>query len=1202
MEKGLQAGLITRSFMNSSLCPTHLVSDAPADGDTLGGAHERLARAIVDVIESEAGGKAIGLEGVWGAGKSTVVGLITRRLNHPAGQQPTHVVVFDVWAHQGDPLRRTFLENLIKGLGPKPEGAGWLNDPDRWRKRREELAKRRREEHQQMFPRLSGRGALFALALLFVPVGIALMSIDWVPRWLSVVLTALPLVVAALISVAIAMRMEQSQSESPDETRGSRFKRAMARLYQLLRHPRAQLWTEIADLARHLGREFPTELLTAQTISETRSTTVETADPTSVEFGETFRDLLDEALCDDRRLVLAIDNLDRVDPDDALAIWSTLQTFLQASDHQRPAWFERLWVLVPFARDGLAHLWSRPDEESKSEITRSFMDKTFQVKFQIPPPALSNWRSFLEAQLDVALPKHGEDDQHGVYRAFALRTHRERAKPTPRELKLFVNEIGALHRQWHDDVFSLKDYACFTLLQRTGSVETAIRATPEDGGDARFAHDVIGQDWKDKLAALYFNTPIPIARQILLREPIESALAQGDGATLRELADGHPDGFWTVFEDTSPSGSSTWENVTPTEIAAAAHCVATSQILDDSGSRSRSEVVSFLGSMRIAAERVEAWEPLDKEMASGLAALCKLFQGESGFIERLLESISRAEVESEEGTKSENAVSPVTWLESVRSIVLELEADGLMPSGGRIDVPLMAAQWIAVAPDLVEEGGQPPGWLKRLTLGGTGELDAALEPRVAPGEIDEATVRVIEATVETHSSAAVRAAVMNVLASLQTTETISGPQLSLLLRVVDAGRKSGLIADAAFGQLAVDGHILHHLHQAAAEQHAEAAARLAFSYLQSVPDGAKPSQTPGNAPSGYEALQKLLRTPDDLPGVEEQFIALVRIAGIERLLPILDTEEQLLYRTFRRFLDEGNELTADPVFIREHWLVIWNTLAETQPEDALEVMAEFEELLRRVTPRDSLISSIVGDSFDPNDATLHLGALNVSGSKDLGWWAGHGLATLDAERWTEALREPDDDVANLTLRIADQGIDIELGADFVDGLSQYAREMLSNEKPSGATLQLQGLVDLLAAHHRSGLSAALYRILDEAPAKAKGAFFTLFGRMIADRTALLNEPQFVARVCEPMLQEGNLPGLEWLEGVLKEWPDLLEAHRDEDATLRFRDRLESELRDLDDGDETVVTRIAGILGVSAPEKPDDGPPSASDVSEAPSES
>ena len=85
---------------------TTLLDDSPATSDAFG-AHQRIAGAVLQLVENEPGGKAIALIGQWGSGKSTVVNLAQN-----AAPKNVGVFVFDAWAHQGDPLRRTFLEEF----------------------------------------------------------------------------------------------------------------------------------------------------------------------------------------------------------------------------------------------------------------------------------------------------------------------------------------------------------------------------------------------------------------------------------------------------------------------------------------------------------------------------------------------------------------------------------------------------------------------------------------------------------------------------------------------------------------------------------------------------------------------------------------------------------------------------------------------------------------------------------------------------------------------------------------------------------------------------------------------------------------------------------------------------------------------------------------------------------------------------------
>lgn len=90
-------------------CPTRSVDDAPASTDGFG-SHAPIASAIYELVTTENGGRTIGLEGSWGSGKSTVVSLLADQIRN--GKSEAHVVVFDVWAHEGDPLRRSFLGML----------------------------------------------------------------------------------------------------------------------------------------------------------------------------------------------------------------------------------------------------------------------------------------------------------------------------------------------------------------------------------------------------------------------------------------------------------------------------------------------------------------------------------------------------------------------------------------------------------------------------------------------------------------------------------------------------------------------------------------------------------------------------------------------------------------------------------------------------------------------------------------------------------------------------------------------------------------------------------------------------------------------------------------------------------------------------------------------------------------------------------
>ena len=98
-------------------CPTRLLDDLPADSDEFGG-HQKIAKALAQLVATEGGGRAVALTGPWGSGKSTIIELTRAELTKISAGNPDeyHVFVFDAWAHSGDPLRRAFLEGLIGEL------------------------------------------------------------------------------------------------------------------------------------------------------------------------------------------------------------------------------------------------------------------------------------------------------------------------------------------------------------------------------------------------------------------------------------------------------------------------------------------------------------------------------------------------------------------------------------------------------------------------------------------------------------------------------------------------------------------------------------------------------------------------------------------------------------------------------------------------------------------------------------------------------------------------------------------------------------------------------------------------------------------------------------------------------------------------------------------------------------------------------
>lgn len=1124
-------------------CPTKLLADTPAETDAFGG-HERVASSIVEVVQTEVGGRSIGLEGGWGAGKSTIVKLTSKKLAQ-AKECDYRVAEFDIWAHQNDPLRRTFLENLITRI----QEFRWVNKK-RWDRNVAGLTRRRREDTTRVVPKLTGAGIGFALTLLCIPVGSALISAG------AALLASqnasgallLPLGIAGVVLPAI-------------------YYGIMAGFRLLNKNSK----TEEGDGDERL-KELPS-LVTGQASTESRTIVTQTPDPTSVEFESVFRDLLSEALKpENRKLLLVIDNLDRVQPSDALSIWSTLQTFLGHSDYRQSGWIDRLWILIPYDGNAILRLWNGSGSDSQkadsSTLAKSFLDKTFQLRFEVPPLLLLNWRGFLQDALQQALPNHEEVDFHDVYRAFAVNGGLEKSAPTPRGLKIFVNQLGALHRAWQDK-FPLSNLACYVLVQNQKGGENIHDALLSKTA-LELPRRFIGEQWREVFAALHFGVPPEEARQHLLRGPIEVALANGDGNSLSDLALVHPAGFWTVLEDSVPAGAENWNTLNPTEIAKAVTALGGSGVFDHEDSPP--EATAMLTRIRATVAEMRAWTPFDASNAAGMVEVARLVGESKEIIPSLLAGASNAPVEAPGGPP--RAVSPTVWMASAFTLI-----EGLVDLGfgnqvrEGLKVPLSAQQWLDVALEVAKQ--DPDGQLLQyFELQDITEIDQLLANQVATNQMAEVAFSMAQIAMATKSRNAMKKVASEVFIHLQSGQGFQGDQLAFMVRTLRSSKAAGLIKEDEYLKFATSGYYLHHLHYAVLRQHPEATGECLFGYLQAVPDASEPSSHIGNSNAGYGNLNQLLQDPNRVSGAAAHFIALVKetqqlrvvfeMAGAKR--PVRPFVAEVLRALLT---DVTNELVI------ANWSVIRDILQEKN-----ENSQSFEMFLKESPRLDTLVSRVVDDVFDVGDSGLYVALLRNNAGADFETWCGSGLSSVNKDAWTRELTSQGE-LIELAIELKTRRANVALSVGYVDALTEYAKSVAEGIEEVFTDETWRELFTLLNDDRQEVLPRRVYEILEESNGEVSEKFFSLFGDMLSNRKLLSNKPRFIDQVCRPILGTGNGEGIAWLADVVDSDPSLLIRHKDRAGVNDFKDRVQQHLNDIPEGDPTLLElkKIGAAFGI-----------------------
>lgn len=671
MGKVSNSGLLVEKKTNNS----RLLDDLPAKEDKFG-SHERVANAIIDLVENSGreighrGCTAIALEGTWGSGKSTVVEIVRTRF-------PEHVFVFDAWAHKGDPLRRVFLEQLIDFF------KGRVAAPEEWQKKRDILSKRIEETTNKVVPSLSLYGLVFAIFTLLIPLGTGLFSAglkggsrlsNWMIGGGLFLLLALPFF--GVFITFKAYRKSKGGTKKADED-----------------------WS--------LGAF---SLFVGKTINEHRSLTHKTADPTSLEFEEIFSELLKETLADDgRRFVLVVDNLDRVPQSDAIALWSNLQVFIECCRKEKADWSRKVWVIVPYDRPAIERIWHvhnsgqsagvgtrrkyPQDAKEISETPVSFLDKTFQVRFYVPQLILKDWMEFLKGAMGEALPDNSGDEFHKVARIFQVSC--DETIPTPREMKLFVNDLSALQRQWNTEGYPLAHLAYYLVLRRR-NVDILSDLKTGLVPDEQFAR-FLNKDAPEHLSSLLFNTDIETAQAVVLRGPIQNALQNGNGERLKGLSGSY--GFADEFEILIENLSKEWESE-PMSISNAAKAVSSSGLVDLAVLEGRTDCVRGFAEHAITQTK---WSETDPSANFGVPMLVKLAESER-ISDLAFERLNELQPLASDGTTNVTDESREQWANIlVKAFVSAIELGHVGNWDQEISVNGEAGQFLATCKAFAKE-------------------------------------------------------------------------------------------------------------------------------------------------------------------------------------------------------------------------------------------------------------------------------------------------------------------------------------------------------------------------------------------------------------------------------------------------------------------------------------------------------------------
>ena len=902
-----------------------------------------------------------------------------------------------------------------------------------------------------------------------------------------------------------------------------------------------------------------------------------------------------------RKMVLVLDNLDRVDAETALSIWGTLQTFLHVRDREADQWYKQLWVVVPYDPIRLRNLWNVQEEQKEDEdslgesmhTTESFLDKSLQIRFYVSPPVLSNWKAFLYDLVDKALPGHPED-RHMIYRVFDHCRAQEGDPPTPRELKLFVNQVGAIHRQWKHE-FPMSHVAFFVLARKKHP--KIVDALRQDEFLSDADRRLLGEDLINSLAGLAFNVKATKGLELLLADSVAKALKSSVPQDLTKIAERNGDGFWAVLEAVA---ASRWHEADAKSLTKIATQLRSSNLLHQN---QRPEKPAIMKALREAGTKMKTWMPFYDGLGEGVSQLLWIHQDEefsTAVLKKFCSQVAKVDIAKDE-------IEDLTVVENVLTLFASTEGLGHVDAIPKtITLPFKGEKWISACDVIGKKDSK--GYKNRFRASGkASEVTAAIESKISAGEFGSTHVGAIKVT----QASATKAEWEEVIQAIQTrlNHSQKAPShecvhlLSALFQLESMGVSA---ATAAQEPLCNPGHLLHYFHQAKSQNDHAAQATIILCFARQKPElGA--STVAGNSNSGHQLINQVATSPE-----EELTESLYNLARRFGLLPEVLRIVQNGVETHKIFVDvlkmAADSETPEDVFTSEVINAHWHELRPSLNDETS--TSRFQNLVGELSKSQDYTKNLVEseEGFDPLSSLLYLDILRGAKGEvpEFVVWCQEGLQRMTKDEWLADFSGNNANCA-VCIELTKQQSAPVLANNFSDALQEHGQSVIEGKDiPTKWIAETWSMV-VDCIEESSGTRKVLREHLVDTVVTAKGEidgkFFDMYGPEIEDTAILAAHDHVLSRFFTPLVTENHERGLAWLDEFANANPEFLGTVEAEHTAQDFTGRLQGLVDNNEEDVSPTITSIAGHFGIEpspVPDEPED--PDESDEGQPAAES
>lgn len=1129
-----------KAITQNNICRTKYLSDDPSEVDAFGG-HNRIANALYDTILNEDGDKSVAITGSWGSGKSTIIKILSNIIKN--GKKNIYMFCYDAWMHQNDPLRRSFLEELLYFLKSKK----LLNE--KFVKEKKEILTGEKEiSHSTTTPILTLQGKIFAVLVVIIPLGYALFNYSDLSKTLKLIpIISLPVWLISLIIVAFPILATLITTIILEFIKFDK-KRDIFQIKEI-----NKIWNE--------SFKFISKKIREETITET----IKTPNPTSIEFLEIFNESLRISFENsikqnkDSKFIVVIDNLDRLEADEALDVWSTMKSFFEGKKHN--VWENSFWLVVPFDQEGIKELW----KDQKGKSSQAFIDKTFQIKFTVTQPILSDWKNYFKENAKIVFPDHGIEEINHIYEIY-WRYKRVNNGITPRDIVLYLNSIGTYHRLWCP-IIPISIIALYVIFienvkEKSDAINLIKQLNEED-----IIKTINEKYWQNFIASLHHNIEPEKSIQVLIGPRILKALTSLDIDELKEISKFN--NFLEICEQTIKEQADNWTSINPNNITNSAIAL---DSLDLKISYTSSSIPIIWNILSKFLKGIKRWNQLNKSVGVGIIKILEKQKSSSYHdiaehsLNILVNNINFENIEAKDWAACTFVI--------IDEFVIRNNYENLVSNN--FDVPGPADFYIDVIFYLITNEADNRIIKFYTPLADKNEIIQKISSDCSEDLFDEKYVELINKLVFIEKSwdweeewqwNELGSAIQQKLQFNSNTEL---NYIRYCLRIILSLKyfNESTVSNTVLQNLSGQGHIFHHIITAKKSDEYEILALLMLSIIEFNPACNMP-QPIGQSNNGLTLFNSIINDPQNNQEIVEPFLEIIiYYKNFKRLFEIAvgnSKYQSFILNVIEKIITTG-DITCyfDSSYVFDKYVNIEKILSNYSEDLS-------DNFISIYASNNDMIQLIISNDFNIDKKDLYIKSLelvNKKNRKELKNFFVQKFKSMSKDEWFEELKK-EGDILDILFALLYQKESLNLETNFYEALQDYSKEVIiGNNLPEYYIDDWNILLKALKQNLKNSMIKNIIGELIYNPDARLSLAIKLYPDEIYNSQDLIKKADdIVIQLFIRIIDNRNLDDLNIMDELIRNKPEIIE-NSDKDSLDTINDKIISQLEI--ENDENII--------------------------------